>query len=70
MAAVEEHVGAVRGADDLRRLDKRAVLVDPVQDLHGVSDLCGPVVDVHLLQHDGRPVQRCDPVVAVSAITD
>lgn len=35
VAAVEEHVGAVRGADDIRRLHQRAVLVDPVQDLHG-----------------------------------
>lgn len=35
VAAVEEHVGAVRGADNVRRLHQRAVLVDPVQDLHG-----------------------------------
>lgn len=70
VAAVEEHVGPVRGPDDLRRLDQRAVLVDPVQDLHGAADLCRPVVDVHLLQHDGRRVQGCNPVVAISTIPD
>lgn len=70
VAAVEEDVVAVRGADDVGGLDQRAVVVAAVQDLHWAPDGSGPVVGVHLLQHDGRSVDGSDPVVAVSTIAN
>lgn len=70
VAAVEEDVVAVRGADDVGGLDQRAVLRGAVEDLDGAPDGGGPVADAHLLQLDGRGVDGGDPVVAVPAVAD
>lgn len=70
VAAVREEVVPVKFADDNGRLDQGAVLGGAVQDLDRVAYGRDPVVDVHLLEHDGRGVNGRDAVVAVAAVAD